>query len=52
MENGEQGGKGEWIEFISKAKTVQIEAKSFKQADTCWVNVQVGQTLMVYNGQE
>lgn len=45
-------GKEERIEFISKSRTVQVEAKSRKQWDNCWVTMQVGQTLVVYDGQE
>jgi hypothetical protein len=45
-------GKSERLEFISKAKTVQVEAKSRKKWDNCWVTMQVGQTLVVFDGQE
>ena len=45
-------GKEERLEFISKSRTVQVEAKSRKQWDNCWVTMQVGQTLVVYDGQE
>ena len=45
-------GKEERIEFISKSKTVQVEAKSRKKWDNCWVTMQVGQTLVVFDGQE
>ncbi len=45
-------GKEERIEFVSKSKTVQVEAKSRKQWDDCWVTMQVGQTLVVFDGQE
>ncbi|MDA1311477.1 MAG: hypothetical protein O2985_18005 [Proteobacteria bacterium] len=45
-------GKEERIEFVSNSKTVQVEAKSRKKWDDCWVTMQVGQTLVVFNGQE
>lgn len=45
-------GKEERIEFVSKSKTVQVEAESRKQWDDCWVTMQVGQTLVVFDGQE
>ena len=45
-------GKSDRIEFVSKAKTVQVEAKSRKKWDNCWVTMQVGQTLVVFDGQE
>ncbi len=45
-------GKEERLEFVSKSRTVQVEAKSRKQWDNCWVTMQVGQTLVVYDGQE
>ena len=45
-------GKEERLEFVSKAKTVQVEAKSRKKWDNCWVTMQVGQTLVVFDGQE
>ena len=45
-------GKEERIDFVAKAKTVQVEAKSRKKWDNCWVTMQVGQTLVVFDGQE
>jgi hypothetical protein len=45
-------GKEDRVEFVSKSKTVQVEAKSRKKWDNCWVTMQVGQTLVVYDGQE
>ena len=45
-------GKEERIEFVSKSRTIQVEAKSRKKWDDCWVTMQVGQTLVVFDGQE
>lgn len=45
-------GKSDRIEFVSKSRTVQVEAKSRKQWDDCWVTMQVGQTLVIVDEQE
>ncbi|MBT6135956.1 MAG: hypothetical protein HOH65_00670 [Rhodospirillaceae bacterium] len=40
------------IEFKAEARTVQVEAKSRKQWDDCWVTMKVGDTLVIYDGVE
>jgi hypothetical protein len=45
-------GRSDRIEFVSKSRTIQVEAKSRRQWDDCWVTMQVGQTLVVFDGQE
>lgn len=45
-------GKSDRLEFEAEAKTVQVEAKSRKQWDDCWVTMQVGQTLVVHDDGE
>ncbi|NQW10414.1 MAG: hypothetical protein HQ481_11105 [Alphaproteobacteria bacterium] len=44
----------ETIEFVNEqgANVVQVHAKSRKQWDECWVTLNVGQTLVVYDGIE
>lgn len=45
-------GKADRLEFDAQSKTLQVEAKSRKQWDDCWVTMQVGQTLVVYDDGE
>jgi hypothetical protein len=45
-------GKSERLEFDAQSKTLQVEAKSRKQWDDCWVTMQVGQTLVVFDDGE
>lgn len=44
----------ETIEFVNEqgANVVQVHAKSRKQWDECWVTMNVGQTLVVFDGVE
>lgn len=47
------GEKGT-VRFVNAegANAVQVEAKSRKQWDDCWVTMNVGQTLVVFNATE
>lgn len=47
------GDKGE-VKFVNtdKLNAVQVEAKSRKQWDDCWVTMNVGQTLVVFDATE
>ncbi|WP_420404621.1 hypothetical protein [Nisaea sp.] len=40
------------MEFKAGAQTVQVEARSRKQWDDCWVTMQVGETLVVSDAGE
>ncbi|EDP65594.1 hypothetical protein BAL199_02179 [alpha proteobacterium BAL199] len=42
------------VKFVNteKANAVQVEAKSRKQWDDCWVTMNVGQTLVVFDATE
>ena len=42
------------LKFVNSenANAVQVEAKSRKQWDDCWVTMNVGQTLVVFNATE
>ena len=40
------------MEFKAGARTVQVEARSRKQWDDCWVTMQVGETLVVSDAGE
>lgn len=42
------------VEFVNAdgANAVQVEAKSRKQWDDCWVTMNVGQTIVVFNATE
>ena len=47
-------GEDATVEFVNAdgANAVQVEAKSRKQWDDCWVTMNVGQTLVVFNATE
>jgi len=47
-------GDTETVRFVNSdgANAVQVEAKSRKQWDDCWVTMNVGQTLVVFNATE
>lgn len=47
-------GDKETIKFVNTegANAVQVEAKSRKQWDDCWVTMNVDQTLVVFNATE
>jgi hypothetical protein len=45
-------GKDAELEFESKGESFQIEAKSRKQWDECWISMQVGDTLVVFDDGE
>lgn len=45
-------GKGTVLEVKGDSDTVQVEARSRKWNDDCWVTMQVGQTLVVKDGTE
>lgn len=47
-------GDSETITFVNKdgANVVQVEAKSRKQWDECWVTMNVDQTLVVFDDVE
>lgn len=47
-------GNEETIEFVNEqgANVVQVHAKTRKQWDECWVTMNVGQTLVIYDGIE
>ncbi|UUX50532.1 hypothetical protein NUH88_02305 [Nisaea acidiphila] len=40
------------MEFKAGSRTVQVEARSRKQWDDCWVTMQVGETLVVSDAGE
>lgn len=40
------------LEFVADSNTVQVEARSRKQWDECWVTMQKGQTLVVFDERE
>lgn len=50
VSSGEKGT----VEFVNTegANAVQVEAKSRKQWDDCWVTMNVGQTLVVFDATE
>jgi uncharacterized lipoprotein YehR (DUF1307 family) len=47
-------GDSETITFVNEngANVVQVEAKSRRQWDDCWVTMNVGQTLVVFDDTE
>ena len=45
-------GRTQQFEVPDQYNTVQVEAKSRKQGDNCWSNVQVGGTLTVIDGNQ
>lgn len=47
-------GENGTVAFVNTegANAVQVEAKSRKQWDDCWVTMNVGQTLVVFNATE
>ena len=45
-------GRTQQFEVPDQYNTVQVEAKSRKQGDNCWSNVQVGGTLSVIDGNQ
>ncbi|EKE74838.1 hypothetical protein P24_11832 [Oceanibaculum indicum P24] len=45
-------GRSQQFEVPSQYQTVQVEAKSRKQGDNCWSNVQVGGTLAIVDGNQ
>lgn len=45
-------GRSQQFEVPAQYNTVQVEAKSRKQGDNCWSNVQVGGTLAVIDGNQ
>lgn len=47
-----QAGNSGRIEFKAGARTVQVDARSRKQWDDCWVTMQIGETLVVSDATE
>ncbi|MEP3114259.1 hypothetical protein [Nisaea sp.] len=47
-----QAGDSGRIEFKAGSRTVQVDARSRKQWDDCWVTMQIGETLVVFNATE
>lgn len=47
-----QAGDSERIEFKAGSRTVQVDARSRKQWDDCWVTMQIGETLVVFDATE
>jgi spermidine/putrescine-binding protein len=45
-------GRTQQFEVPQQYNTVQVEAKSRKQGDNCWSNVQVGGTLAIIDGNQ
>ena len=45
-------GRSQQFEVPDQFNTVQVEAKSRKQGDNCWSNVQVGGTLEIIDGNQ
>lgn len=47
-------GNSTSLEFVNEKKVnaVQVEAKSRNQWDDCWVTMNVGETLVVYDSTE
>lgn len=45
-------GKKADVRFDAQSRTIQVEARSRKWNDSCWVTMQVGETLRVKNGIE
>lgn len=45
-------GRTQQFEVPAQFNTVQVEAKSRKQGDNCWSNVQVGGTLSIVDGNQ
>lgn len=45
-------GRSQQFEVPAEFNTVQVEAKSRKQGDNCWSNVQVGGTLEIIDGNQ
>tara|TARA_E500000318_G_scaffold72998_4_gene67651 strand:- start:3214 stop:3570 length:357 start_codon:yes stop_codon:yes gene_type:complete len=47
-----QAGDSGRIEFKAGSRTVQVDARSRKQWDDCWVTMQIGETLVVFDATE
>lgn len=45
-------GKEERVEFVADPMTVQVEVKSRKKWDNCWLSMRKTQTLEVFNDGE
>lgn len=47
-------GEKATVQFVNneRANAVQVEAKSRKQWDDCWVTMNVGQTIVVFDATE